>query len=185
MPSLSNYSQQEQEVSFWLLGSFNFLFGKTNGVSIWPPLTCDTLKKFFAPIVALWSYANMFTQTVHKNILICSVVAMVTNWCILLLGFSALLPVNYFKTLVVCNELQFWVSFCFLWEKKKRECIVFETTLPINLLGKPVQCILFHLGSLHRYNFQLVSEADFASTSIFMDVAQLLELNRFRRNKSF
>ena len=54
----------------------------------------DTLNNFFSPILScgkLWSYANMLTQTMHKSIPIRSAVAMVTCWCILLLGFSALL----------------------------------------------------------------------------------------------
>ena len=36
-------------------------------------------------------FANILTQAMHKNILIGSAVAMATYWCILLLGFSALL----------------------------------------------------------------------------------------------
>ena len=68
----------------------------------------------------LWSYVNMLTQAMRKNMLIGSTVAMATYWCIRVLGFSALrlstnisivtegrwkeTRQNYLNTLVVCNE---------------------------------------------------------------------------------
>ena len=38
----------------------------------------------------LWSYVNMLTQAMRKNMLIGSTIAMATYWCIRVLGFSAL-----------------------------------------------------------------------------------------------
>ena len=86
---------------------------------------------------------------------------MVAYWCILLFGFSALLLAlgdsvvtegrlrktrqNYFKTLGVCNEPQFWASFCFVSEKKNFLSTKFpqkpftEANLLINLFSKERQ----------------------------------------------
>ena len=133
-----NYNKNRLETENIFLQEESIVTETKNDRENWIILKVVWYKKPFFPQICsrgkLWSYVNMLTQAMRKNMLIGTVVAMATYWCILLLGLSALListdisivtegrwkesRQNYFNTLAVCNEPQCWSSFCFLSEKK-------------------------------------------------------------------